>query len=287
MKIIVIGATGMLGTDIVLALKNNNHDCCLFNTSSIDIRDKNSINTALTACVDAHFLINCAAYTQVDLCESEHDLAFDINGKGPQNLAEWCRLHAIPILHFSTDYVFDGHSHTPYLETDTCHPLSVYGASKWAGEKGIQNEWEQHLIFRVQWLYGQHGTHFIKTLHSLLTQRDNLSIVDDQYGSPTWTRDIARVIAQLISEPPPWGLYHLRSEGETSWFDYACFLRDIFKSKCAVSPQKSEDYPRPAERPKQGVLSVSKIKHMGISLPHWKDSVYDFIKMLGGESQRL
>ncbi len=280
MKIIILGATGMLGSDIVSSLKKSGHDCHSFNTSTINICDKISVHTALSTCTDADFLINCAAYTQVDLCEKEHSLAFSVNGTGPKNLAIWCREHMIPILHFSTDYVFDGEKKGPYVETDLCSPLSIYGTSKWQGEQAIQSEWSQHLIFRVQWLYGQHGTHFIQTLQTLLKNRDTLCIVADQKGSPTWTADIATLITTLIASPPSWGLYHLRSQGETTWYDYACFLKDIFDETCTISPQKTEEYPRPAKRPKNGILSTDKATRAGYSLPKWKDSVSAYVKMI-------
>ena len=284
MKIIVIGATGMLGQDVVSAFEKSGHTCVSFHSRTIDIRDARSVDKALAAYTQSDFLINCAAYTKVDDCETEQALAHSVNAKGPKHLALWCKVHSIPIVHFSTDYVFDGKKETPYVESDTCAPISVYGDSKWQGELSIKKHVDQHLIFRVQWLYGKHGSHFIDTLRGLLKDRESLSMVSDQHGSPTWTLDIANTLVSIIEAPPEWGTYHLRAQGATTWYDYACTLRDLFEETCKISPQKTEDYPRPAKRPKNGTLNTGKSTACGFVLPHWRDSVNEYVKKLRNQS---
>lgn len=228
-------------------------------------------------------IINAAAYTAVDKAQSEPELAFAINAIAPGVLAEEAAQLGIPLIHYSTDYVFDGQKATPYTESDATQPLNVYGQSKRAGELAIQAIAGSGLILRTSWVYSQTGQNFLLTMQRLLREREHLRVVDDQIGAPTWTGTLAEVTAQLIQG---WqqqglalhGLYHLTALGETSWYGFASAIRAHLQQqglRCAqLEPIPSSEYPTPAARPHNSRLNCAALQaHWGIALPHWHSAL--------------
>lgn len=222
------------------------------------------------------FCINCAAYTAVDQAESEPGPARAINVDGPRNLARACNQYGVTLIHLSTDFVFDGQKNTPYRESDQPNPQSVYGRTKWEGEKAVADNLDAHYIFRTSWLYSGYGKNFMNTMLRLGNERDLTRVVDDQVGTPTYGGDLARVIVQLVTGKirPGYGLYHYSNEGQASWFEFA---REIFKQAGLpgdVEPIGSEAFPTPARRPAYSVLSKEKFRSAtGLSVPGWKASL--------------
>lgn len=233
-------------------------------------------------------IINAAAYTAVDQAESEPELAFAINAEAPRVLAEEAARLGVPLIHYSTDYVFDGCKSEPYNEDDTTHPLGVYGKSKLAGEQAIRAVAGEHLILRTSWVYSLHGRNFLLTMQRLLQQRAQLKVVDDQVGAPTWAATIAASTRALIErwqngQAGAWGTYHLTAQGETSWFGFAQAIGEQLKARglpCAeLLPIPSRDYPTPAKRPLNSRLDCSRLaREWQVSQPHWHDALIDCLK---------
>ena len=215
MKAIVMGERGMLGSDIVSYFRSRGATVLAFSSSQCDVTNRDCLADVLLSHTDSDIVINCAAYTAVDDCEKERERAFLVNGQAPGFLAQVCDRIAVPLVHFSTDYVFDGNKRGYYDESDATAPLSVYGASKLQGEQSVQSMLQSHYIFRVQWLYGVNGNHFLKTISRLAAERSELTIVNDQWGSPTWTYDIARYLYAFLSAKPAYGLYHFSDRKST------------------------------------------------------------------------
>jgi len=221
------------------------------------------------------YLINCAAYTAVDRAETEKDLAFQVNGEAVGVLAAVCKEYGTRFLHISTDYVFDGTATTPYKEDAPTNPQSVYGASKLEGEKEALHFNPDSIIIRTSWVYSEFGRNFVKTMMKLMGEKDQLYVVNDQIGSPTYAADLADVIMQIISSGK-WspGIYHFSNEGVISWFDFATAIRDLTESTCKVTAIPTTSYPTPAKRPVYSVLDKSKIDGtFGITPKDWKDSL--------------
>src|SRR5690606_29573360 len=207
------------------------------------------------------YCINCAAYTAVDKAELEQELAFKINAEGPKNLALVCKEHRIVLIHISTDFVFDGNKAEPYTEEDKPNPLSVYGASKLQGELEIQNTLKEHFIIRTSWLYSEHGHNFMKTMLRLAETRDEISVVSDQIGTPTYAGDLAKVVLNIImAEKTAYGLYHYSNGGLVSWYGFAKAIFELSGKQVKLHPIATETYPTAAKRPRYSVLDVTKIK---------------------------
>lgn len=238
------------------------------------------------------FIVNCAAYTAVDKAEDEVDLCTTINADGVENIAKVAKQIGATVIHISTDYVFSGESiiengkPRPYLEDDPTSPTSIYGKSKLEGEKRLLSIVPESIIIRTSWLYGEHGNNFVYTMFRLMREKKEIAVVSDQYGSPTWTYDLARAILQMINlskNKLSFGIYHYSNEGEISWYDFAVEIYrlgreyEILKEDCNIKPIKTEDYPTKAMRPKYSVLSKEKIKRLGVEVPFWKDSLRSFI----------
>lgn len=233
-------------------------------------------------------IINAAAYTAVDQAESEPELAFAINAEAPRVLAEEAARLGVPLIHYSTDYVFDGCKSEPYNEDDTTHPLGVYGKSKLAGEQAIRAVAGEHLILRTSWVYSLHGRNFLLTMQRLLQQRAQLKVVDDQIGAPTWAATIAASTRALVErwqngQAGAWGTYHLTAQGETSWFGFAQAIGEQLKTRglpCAeLLPIPSSEYPTPARRPLNSRLDCSRLaREWQVSQPHWHDALIDCLK---------
>ncbi len=283
MKILITGSTGQLarelqselaGTGKLLALGHN----------ALDLAVPEQIREQVRL-LRPDLIINAAAYTAVDPAETHREQAFAVNARGPQVLAEEAARLGVPLIHYSTDYVFDGRKTEPYDEHDTPNPLGVYGASKLAGEQAIQAVGGEHLILRTSWVYSQHGKNFLLTMQRLLQERDALSVVSDEVGAPTWAATIARVTAELVrkrnaGQAGPSGLYHLTASGETSWYGFACSiaerLRQEGRLRAEITPILSKDYPTAAQRPLNSRLNCARLQQdWGVQLPDWETALHE------------
>ena len=278
MKILVTGSNGMLGSDLSEILCQK-HEVFTLTKDNLDITDREkTIKTVKSANTD--ILINCAAYTMVDQAEKEKELAFTINGIGVQNVALACEESRIPLCHISTDYVFDGRKSTPYTPFDNTNPINAYGESKLAGEKYIQWISSKFYIVRSSWLYGKSRNNFVRTIQKLCKEKDELKIVADQIGSPTWTVTLSGGISRLI-ETGAFGVYNITDDaGEgISWFEFAKEIVAASGSKAKVSPISTEDYPTLAKRPRYSVLDISLNKKMfGFAAGRWSEALREFLK---------
>ena len=287
MKVLVTGAKGQLALDLIPLLERSGHTVIGFDSSSLDITDPDRAGYE-AARVKPGCIINTAAYTKVDLAEKERERAFAVNRDGARNLARAAASIGAPLIHVSTDFVFDGRKSTPYGEDELTGPLSVYGASKLAGEEEILELLPAHFIIRTSWLYGMMGNNFVKTVLRLATERDTIRVVYDQAGTPTWTRDLAGVIVTVVDAIEAgtldYGIYNYSNEGVASWYDFAEAVVDESRRmgaslKCrTIEPILTSEYPTPAKRPAYSVLDKQKIKKaFGVTIPHWRASL---IKML-------
>jgi len=266
----------MLAHDIIGVLEGR-HQLILSTRTDLDIC--NAQQTAeLIAMHGPDCVINCAAYTNVDGCETDCDNAFAVNADGAKNLALACRQSGAKLMHISTDYVFDGAGQRPYVEDDATNPLSVYGRSKLGGERSIQDILDNHIIIRTEWLYGRHGNHFVGRMLQLARERDELEVVNDQTGSPTLTADLALAIEVLLAVPAR-GIYHVTNAGSCSWYVFAQKIFAIAGSTIRVLPISSERLARPARRPAYSVLDCSKfIRQTGHALRPWEQALESYMQ---------
>ncbi len=276
MKILVVGCKGMLGTELTDMLREA-HETIGIDVDQLDITD-NAKTMAFIKEIAPDMVINCAAYTNVDGCETEVLLAYRVNATGPKNLAIACNEGNIPLVHISTDYVFDGKKGTPYEEDDVTNPLSVYGKSKLAGEQNVKNHCSRHYIIRTQWLYGKNGPNFVKTMLKMFKEKKSLRVVNDQFGQPTYVKDLCRAIVDLI-EQPDYGTYHVTNQGIISWFDFA---NDILELSglvgVTIAPCTTEQFPRPATRPAYAPLENFHMQLIGKrATRHYKEALKEYI----------
>lgn len=277
MKILVTGASGQLGSTFKALSEQGEAkelDFTFKSSSELDITDFDAVHEELSGSNYA-YCINCAAFTHVDKAESENDVAYRINVTGARNLALNCNESNTVLIHISTDFVFDGFSGIPYIEEDIARPIGFYGDTKYKGERAIINNLEEHFILRTSWLYSEFGNNFMKTMIRLGNEKKELSVVYDQVGTPTYARDLAKVVLHMIqAHSIEYGIYNYSNEGVASWYDFAKAIFDESGIEINLKPIRSEDYPTPAERPKFSVLDKSKIKKtFGLSIPHWRDSL--------------
>ncbi len=275
MRILVTGGQGQVGTDVSLLFREQGHQVFSFGSSQLDICNPHSIEDAFSASTPLDFVMNCAAYTAVDHAEDEPEKAFAINATGVKNLAKCCKKWKVPLIHFSTDYIFDGLNETPYLETDSPNPQNVYGASKLQGEVLLRDTWNQHIILRVTWVFGRYGNNFIKTISQLAKTRTELKIVSDQLGCPTGASHIAQIALQLLTHPhlaAHWGTYHYTDVPATNWYDFASAF--VPKGSCQLHPISTQEYKTRATRPLYSLLNCAKIHEIfGIQQAHWQDEL--------------
>lgn len=272
---LVVGANGQLGNELRLILKDKAQ---YVDRDELDITDANAVKTFFSQ-NKCDWIINCAAYTAVDKAEDDAELAYKINVEGPKNLA----LSGIPMIHISTDYVFDGCNCHPYVETDATNPQSVYGKTKAQGEVAVLENASTAIILRTAWLYSSFGNNFVKTMQRLGKERESLNIVFDQVGTPTYAKDLATTIVALIEKAPAYTkeIYHFSNEGVCSWYDFAVEIMKQNKLNCQINPIESKDYPTIAVRPIYSVLNKAKIKKdFGINIRHWSDALVECISEL-------
>ncbi len=278
MKILITGGKGQLGSD-VYELLHKKHDVLRMGSKELDISKRAAVSSTI-ATIQPDILINCGAYTGVDTCETEKKRAFEVNIKGPENLALAMEQLSGRIIHISTDYVFDGYkaSNDSYDEEDITGPLSEYGRTKLGGEKAITAHSSNFLILRTAWLYGWKGNNFLKTMLRLaLANPDKeIKVVHDQYGSLTWTATLAHQIESLLSDGMQ-GIVHATAEGYSSWYEGACFFLDTMGIPHTLSPCSTADYPTPAHRPANSILENSRLKQAGLSVfKHWQEDIEHF-----------
>lgn len=286
MKILVCGRNGQVAQALQQALAGLG-ELHLLGRDQLDLAQPEGMREPLRQ-LAPDLIINAAAHTAVDQAESEAPLAYAINAEGPRVLAEEAARLGTPLIHYSTDYVFDGNKTTPYVEDDPVHPLGVYGQSKLAGEQAIAAVGAQHLILRTSWVYSLHGRNFLLTMQRLLQERPQLKVVDDQIGAPTWAGTIAASTRALIErwqagQAGAWGTYHLTAQGETSWFGFAQAIAEQLKARglpCAeLLPIPSSEYPTPARRPLNSRLDCSRLaREWQVSQPHWQQALIDCLK---------
>lgn len=278
--ILVIGATGQLARALARQGAIEGHPIICRGRPHADITDKEAL-ARLFAELSPAAVVNAAAYTAVDDAQRNEATAYAVNAHGPGHLAELCRNNQIALVHVSTDYVFDGASRTPYREDDPIAPLGIYGASKAAGEAAIRETHPQHLILRTSWLYDSQGKSFLTAMLRQGAQRDEMSVVDDQRGAPTWAGDLAAAIAAMLQRVLQddngdlWGTYHVTNGGETTWHGFAAeILRLTGQRTPQLKPIGTSEFPTLATRPPYSVLDNSKaISAFGIEMPAWQDSL--------------
>jgi len=282
MKILITGSTGQLSQALQTALAGEGKVLALGH-KVMDLTKPMQIRQQVRL-LRPDLIINAAAYTAVDPAQGDRDQAYAVNATGPEVLAEEAAALGVPLIHYSTDYIFDGRKPEPYHEEDEPRPLSIYGASKLAGEQAIQAVGGQHLILRTSWVYSLHGRNFLLTMQRLLQERDTLSVVDDEVGAPTWAGTIAAVTADMVRKwrtgtGGPSGLYHLTATGETSWYGFACSIAQNLERqgllRARLEPILSADYPTAAERPLNSRLNCARLQRdWGVVLPDWEAALH-------------
>jgi len=290
-KILVTGANGQLGLELKqLAPSYPAFDFIFVTREELPLESLDVIDSFITG-HKPQYLINCAAYTAVDKAETEKELAYKINAEAPGIIAAACKKNNAQLIHISTDYVFNGMGNKPYKEDDITDPVNLYGDSKLQGEKKIMQFTPESIIIRTSWVYSEFGKNFVKTMLRLMANKEQISVVSDQSGTPTYAADLAEAIVEIIStlENPTHhlslttsgGIYHYSNEGHITWYDFAVAIKELSGSSCKVNPISTSEYPTPAKRPSYSVLDKTKIQQaFGIRTKDWKTSLAVCIKRL-------
>lgn len=283
MNILVTGSNGQVGSELqALANTYPNFSFVFVDKEDLDIGNQEAVQAFFEA-QTFDYCINCAAYTAVDKAESDTETARLVNALGPQNLALACQKHQTRLVQISTDYVYHNTQNTPFIETDPTSPQSIYGRTKLEGEQLALSNHPETLIIRTSWVYSSFGNNFVKTMIRLGNDRDALSIIFDQIGSPTYAKDLAKAILDIIQQNPSefTGIYHYSNEGVCSWFDFAQAIFELEGIECNTSPIETKDYPTPAKRPHFSLLNKNKIKAtFALEIPYWRDSLKACLKLL-------
>ena len=277
MKVLITGASGQLGKDLTNLLSSKkNIEVFPLMKENLDITDQDLVKKTLKNIVP-HIILHCAAYTNVDGCESDSDLAYSVNAYGTRNIAVEAERYKAKMVYISTDYVFDGKSAEPYDEFSAVNPLSVYGASKLAGEDLVKHFCNRFFIIRTSWLFGWHGKNFVKTILQLAGERDEISVVDDQTGCPTFSSDLAKLISSIM-HTEAYGIYHAANSGQCTWFEFAQQILKTYNiENVMVKPITTEELNRLAPRPSYSVLGNRALRLNDFSvLPEWQDSLQRF-----------
>lgn len=278
MKILITGSNGMLGHDLQEVL-NDKHELILTTSETLNITDKNQVLKVI--CENKpDIVINSAAYTDVDGCEDNHDIAYGVNGEGVRNLAIACKEIDCPLVHISTDYVFNGKNNRPWVEDDEIDPINVYGKSKLEGEEAILEILDKYFIVRTAWLYGVNGRNFPKTMLELAKNHSEITVVYDEVGSPTYTLDLAYGISQLI-ETEYYGIYHLTNSESCSWCEFARYIFEVADVDVNVIPVTASEFARPAPRPSYSVLENKNWINNGFKpLRSYKEAIKEYIELI-------
>ena len=277
MKVLVTGVKGQLGYDVMAELAKRNIEAIGVDIDEMDITDKISVEKVIgEAAPDV--VVHCAAYTAVDAAEDNEALCRRVNAGGTRNIAEVCKKLDCKMVYISTDYVFDGQGTRPWEPDDERHPLNVYGQTKYEGELAVQENLSKYFIVRIAWVFGKNGKNFVKTMLKLAETHDKLTVVNDQFGSPTYTYDLARLLVDMI-QTDKYGIYHATNEGICTWYEFAC---EIFRQagvKIEVTPVPASEYPTKAKRPENSRLDKSKLTENGFErLPSWQDALRRYVK---------
>jgi dTDP-4-dehydrorhamnose reductase len=278
-ELLVIGADGMLGRCWTELLTARGIEHVATELADVDITDSSAVEGFITP--GTRWVVNCAAYTLVDAAEEHEALANDVNGHAVGRMAERCRAVGAKLLHYSTDYVFDGTATTPYRTDHALKPVNAYGRSKALGEELIARSGVEHLLVRSSWLYAPWATNFVLTMRELTKSRGSLRVVDDQRGRPTDSRRLAEVSLDL-AEKGSRGIFHVTDGGECSWFELAALIGEVVNPDCRVEPCTSDEFPRPAPRPAYSVLDISATEDLVGPLIPWEDRVRDVLALLEG-----
>jgi dTDP-4-dehydrorhamnose reductase len=284
-NVLVTGAQGQLGKDLVDLLKVSGYTVFAMGRSELDIINEEKVNNIVST-IKPEVIVHCAAFTHVDRAELEPDTAFLINAMGTRNIAIAAERHQSKLIYISTDYVFDGCSNSPYHEFSPTSPINIYGSSKLAGEKMIHDFHSRFFIVRTSWVFGGNGSNFVKTMLKLSTEKEQLKVVNDQFGCPTYTVDLSKCILKLM-ETNKYGIYHVSNAGNCSWFEFA---QEIFRQtnhSITLEPCTTDEFPSLATRPKYSVLN-----HMGLRIngfdpmPHWKNALERFLQNNGSKQKK-
>lgn len=275
MNILITGGSGQLATEIAKQLKNNSkYNITSATKQMLDITNLEHVKGFVKK---YDIVINCAAYTAVDRCEEDIENAYQVNALGPKHLAIVCNAIGAKLIHISTDYVFSGQDTTPRQEDDIVDPQTIYGKSKLLGEEHVRIFCKKHFIVRTGWLYGE-GNNFVRTMLKLAQANEEIYVVADQYGSPTWTKDLAAVILRLMATEH-YGTYHGTCEGECSWFDFACKIFQLANIDIPVNQVTSEEFITRAKRPKYSVLDNFNLKRYGLNtFRHWEEALQEYLR---------
>jgi len=274
MKILIVGSNGQLGKELTRQFESK-HELLLYDIPSIDITNYPAVESLISDKKPA-VVINAAAYTNVEKAEDNEDIAYRVNALGVQNLALACKKTGAKLVHISTDYVFDGTATSPYEEFDARNPLSVYGKSKLWGEKLVEQVGGEYYILRTSWLYGD-GPNFVRTMLKLAEQRGHLKVVADQYGTPTYTKDLVWVIEQLI-QTDFYGLYHATNQGSCTWHEFACKIFALAAKSVQVEPVTTTEYPVKATRPQYSILENKMLRLRGLDVMRpWAEALQDYM----------
>ncbi len=274
-SVLVTGSNGQLGRCIKDVTQNQEELNFIFaDKAELDITNRESVNTFFEK-TPIDYSINCAAYTAVDKAESDKYAAEAVNIYGVENLANACKKHKAILIHISTDFVFDGKQTRPYTEVDEPKPINTYGQTKLEGEKVVARILERYFIIRTSWLYSEYGNNFLKTMLRLGNEDNEVRVVSDQIGTPTYARDLALVLISIIKNNKiPFGIYHCSNEGEARWYDFAKAIFSLSNIKVKVRPIKAKDFVASASRPVYSVMDKKKLNdNLGIAIPHWKESL--------------
>ena len=284
MNVLITGVQGQVGKELSLIATEKGFNVLAAGRADLDITQFKNVENYINK-IQPDIVINAAAHTAVDKAEDEQELALSINRDGAKNIAQACSKQNIPLLHISTDYVFDGSKVEAYNENDDVSPLGVYGTSKWQGEEAIRQNLTQHIILRVAWVFGAQGNNFVKTMLRLGQDRDELNVVADQFGGPSPAKNIAQTLITLVEQYQrnkslDWGTYHYCGSEKTTWYDFSveifeqAFALGILNKKIKVNPITTAEYPTTAKRPSNSMLDCSKLEAtFGITMPKWKEAL--------------
>lgn len=278
MKIIVTGSKGQLGTDVIAELGKNGIETIGTDLPELDITDAVAVESFIAAS-NADAVIHCAAFTNVDLAEAEKETCKKINADGTLNIALSCAKHGMKLLYLSTDYVFGGDGDTPFETNSITSPCNYYGATKLAGENAVIENCDKHFIVRISWVFGENGKNFVKTMLRLAETKDEITVVCDQVGSPTYTKDLSALLCEMI-QSNKYGVYHATNEGFCSWAEFAAEIMKLSGAKTKIIPIASSEYKSAAVRPANSRLSKKSLDENGFErLPHWQDALKRYLNI--------